>query len=168
MKALISVSSKRDIVRFAEGLNSLGIEIIATDGTAKELTSERIPVKRIAEITGFEEMLDGKIKTLHPLIHEMIMTADIGIVVVNLIPVDESKTALDKIDVGGVALIKSAIKSVNDVCVIVNYEKYESIFEELKRGGISRSTRFEMAVEACEYIISYEMKVKGIIKNIMI
>jgi len=167
-KALISVSDKGDIVEFAKGLNSLGIGIIATDGTAKALTSEGIPVTKVTDITGFEVVLDGKIKTLHPAIHEKIMTADIEIVVVNLIPTDASETALENIDVGGVALIKSGIKSMKDVCVIVNKERYKGILEELRKGGISSSTRLEMAIEASDYIISYELKVNEIIKGYLI
>ncbi|MDY6930428.1 MAG: phosphoribosylaminoimidazolecarboxamide formyltransferase [Halobacteriota archaeon] len=166
-KVLISVSDKEDIARFAEGLDSLGIEILATEGTANALMSEGIPVTKIEDITGFGNRLDGKIKTLHPSIHEMIMTGDIGIVVVNLIPLENSETTLEMIDVGGVALLKSGIKSVNDVCVVVNYERYEEILDELKSEGILRKTRFEMAIEACEYIISYENEVKKIIKSNM-
>ena len=170
MKALISVSNKDDLSEFAKGLNELGVEIIATGKTAKAILEcgSGIEVKSVSEITGFQEMLGGKIKTLHPSIHAAIMTSEIEIVAVNLIPVDydESKKSfsLDKIDVGGVALLKSGIKTFRDVSVIVNPKMYEKVLKELRDGKISDRTKLELAIEASDYLVDYEMKVNKLIK----
>ncbi len=171
MKALISVYEKEKIIEFAKGLNELGIEIIATDGTAKKILEAgiEIPVTNVSKLTGFEEMLSGKIKTLHPAIHAAIMTSEIEIVAVNLIPVDDEdskeKPSLDKMDVGGVALIKSGIKSFGDVAVIVNPKRYKVVLKELKEGKISDITRLKLAIEASDYIVWYESKVNEVIKT---
>ena len=166
MKALISVYDKEKIVEFTKCLNELGIEIIATEGTAKTILEGGIPVTKVSDITGFQEMLGGKIKTLYPTIHAKIMTSNIEIVAVNLIPVDTSKNSLEKMDVGGVALLKSGIKNFDDVAVIVNPERYDDIFKELKEGGVSNRTKLELAVEASDYILEYESKVNEIIKHL--
>ncbi|MDY6965186.1 MAG: hypothetical protein SVM80_04345 [Halobacteriota archaeon] len=166
MKALLSVSDKKKIVEFAEGLSDLEFEIMATYGTAKVILDSGISVTRVSEITGFQEMLDGKIKTLHPKIHEEIMISEIRIVAVNLIPIDGTEDPLEKMDVGGVALIKSGIKSYRDVAVVVNPEKYVEVLKELMGGKISDKTRLELAIEASDYIVEYESKVNEIIKHI--
>jgi len=166
MKALISVFNKEKVVELAEGLNDLGIDIIATDKTSRVIQQASIPVTRVSEITGFKEMLLGKIKTLHPLVHEKIMTSGIEIVAVNLIPIDPSENRLDEMDVGGVALLKSGIKNFKDVAVIVNPDRYDMILKELKEGEISYKTKLKLAIEASDSILNYESKVNKILKNL--
>ena len=173
MKALLSVSDKKNVVEFARGLNELGIEIIATKGTAKTIleADPKISLTNVAEITGFQEMLSGRIKTLHPKIHAAIMTQEIEIVAVNLIPLDgedeesRNSSSLDKMDVGGVALIKSGIKSFKDVLVITNPKRYDEVLKELREGEISDRTKLELAIEASDYIVEYESKVNEVIKS---
>jgi phosphoribosylaminoimidazolecarboxamide formyltransferase/IMP cyclohydrolase len=127
MKALISVFNKGKVVEFAKALNELGIEIIATEGTARPILKSGISVTKVSAFTGFQEMLGGKVKTLHPRIHAGIATAEIGIVTVNLIPMDldlglglATKNALNGMDIGGVAMLRSGIKNFENVAVIVN------------------------------------------------
>jgi phosphoribosylaminoimidazolecarboxamide formyltransferase/IMP cyclohydrolase len=165
MKALISVFNKNKVIEFARNLNKLGIEIIATEGTAKEISMSGVPVVRVSELTGFQEMLGGKIKTLHPTIHAEIMTSEIEIVAVNLIPLDLSQNSLKSMDVGGVAMLKSGIKNFKDVGVIVNPERYDDILKELAEGGISDRTKLELAIEASDYILEYESKVNEILRR---
>jgi phosphoribosylaminoimidazolecarboxamide formyltransferase/IMP cyclohydrolase len=167
MKALISVFNKDKAIEFAKALNGLGIEIIATEGTAKGILKRGTPVTKISEFTGFQEMLGGKVKTLHPRIHAAIATAEIGIVAVNLIPLDFStKNPLNSMDIGGVAMLRSGIKNFEHVAVIVNPARYEAIIEELGKGGeLSQDTKLHLAREASEYILAYESKIDMILKS---
>ncbi|MHC1584983.1 MAG: hypothetical protein ACXQS7_01790 [Candidatus Syntropharchaeia archaeon] len=153
MKSLISVFDKRDVDELAKNLEKLGIEIIATEGTAKKISEGGVIVKKTSEITGFSHWLDGRIKTIHPEIHKLILRGEIEILVVNLIP-----PSVD-IDVGGIAMIKSGIKNFRNVTVVVNPERYGILVEELRRGGVSQRTKMEFALEACEYVVSYESEI---------
>jgi phosphoribosylaminoimidazolecarboxamide formyltransferase/IMP cyclohydrolase len=162
MKALISVFNKEKVVEFAKGLNELGIEIIATEGTAKAILEGGIPVTEVSEITGFQEMRN--IKTLHPMIHTGIMTSEIGIVAANLIPLHSK--SIESIDVGGIALLKSGIKNFANTAVVVNPKRYDELIRELLEGGISHRTKLNLAIEASEYILKYELKINEILKGI--
>ena len=118
-RALISVSDKRNLKKFAAALSNLGIELIVTDGTAREISREGgpvTPVTPVSELTGFAELLGGGIKTLHPAVHAAIATSSITIVVVNLIPL----TTIESVDIGGVALLKSAMKNVRNVAAVTD------------------------------------------------
>lgn len=181
-RALISVYDKTGIVEFAKILHELDIEIISTGGTAKTLKDAGISVINISDVTGYPEMLDGRVKTLHPKIHGGILAQrekeehvkqleefkiqPIDIVVVNLYPFEETiarpnstlEEAIEQIDIGGVALIRSSAKNFSDVAVVVNPAKYELIIEELKRNNaeLTKETRLRLSVEAFKYTSLYD------------
>jgi phosphoribosylaminoimidazolecarboxamide formyltransferase/IMP cyclohydrolase len=149
-RALISVSDKRNLKKFANDLSSLGIGIIATEGTAREISQNGMPVSHVSELTGFSEMLGGRIKTLHPEVH-----AELGIVVVNLIPMSSIKS----MDIGGVALLKSAIKNFRNVAAVTDPDQYGGVIEEIRgTGDVSPETRLDLAIRASAYIVEYESK----------
>lgn len=177
MKALISVFNKDKVVEFARALNELGIEIIATEGTARPILESGIPVTKVSAFTGVQELLGGKIKTLHPRIHAGIATAEIGIIAVNLIPMDlgldlslglglATKNALKGMDIGGVALLRSGIKNFEHVAVIVNPARYDAIIKELEKGELSHDTKLRLAREASGYILDYETKIYDVLISI--
>ena len=180
-RALISVYDKRGIVKFAKELHKLGIEIIATEGTARFLKINGIPVKKVSDVTDFPEILDGRVKTLHPKIAGGILALrekeehmkelkkhgirPIDIVVSNLYPFEETiskesvelKDALENIDVGGPNMIRAAAKNFENVVVIVNPERYEEVLDELRENGeVSEKTRARLATEAFEYTAKYD------------
>jgi len=170
-RAIISVSNKKGIVEFAKELESMGIEILSTGGTAKTLRDAGIRVKDVSEHTGSPEMLDGRVKTLHPRVHggllsrrnnpkdmEEIRKYDIemiDMVVVNLYPFEETiskpgvtfEEAIENIDIGGPAMLRSASKNFRDVAVVVDPSDYGRILEEMReRGGnLSYETRLKLA-----------------------
>jgi phosphoribosylaminoimidazolecarboxamide formyltransferase/IMP cyclohydrolase len=160
MKAIISVFDKAGVAALATMLQEGGIELIATEGTARELEKCGIPVTRVADFTGSPELLGGQVKTLHPRIHAAIATGEIGMVVVNLIPPGHGhEKPLEKMDLGGVALIRSSIKNFEQVAVIINPAQYEGIIGEIKtQGAIARETRVSLAKDALRYIIDYDSK----------
>lgn len=159
-KALISVSDKRGVKKFARDLSDLGIEIIATEGTANEISQNGIPVTRVSEFTGFSEMLGGKIKTLHPAVHAAIATSDITVVVVNLIPL----TSIERMDIGGITLLKSAIKNFKNVAAVTDPGQYEGIIGEISSNGeVSDETGLKLAIQASAYIVDYESRVHEIL-----
>lgn len=173
-RALISVSDKTGIVEFARELQKLGIEIISTGGTSKLLKEGNIQVIEISEHTGFPEIMDGRVKTLHPKVHGGLLALrdneihrkqmkELGIkpidmVVVNLYPFEKTiakkdvslEEAIENIDIGGPSMIRSASKNYKHVIVVVNPKRYEFIIEELKanHNDISEKMRFELAIEA--------------------
>lgn len=181
-RALISVSDKNGIVKLAKELNSMGIEILSTGGTAKALRDGGIPVKDVSEYTGFPEMLDGRLKTLHPRIHGGLLSRrdnpkdmeeiknhginTIEMVVVNLYPFEETISrpgvsfleALENIDIGGPAMLRSASKNFQDVAVIVDPFDYEKILEEMKSldGDLSYRTRLELAKKVFRHTSRYD------------
>jgi phosphoribosylaminoimidazolecarboxamide formyltransferase/IMP cyclohydrolase len=167
MKAILSVYNKDNIVEFAKALTERGIELIATEGTAAEILTNGIGVTKVSEFTGFHEMLDGRIKTLHPRIHAGITTGEIGIVAVNLIPFDtSSKDPLATMDLGGVALLRTAIKNFEHAAAVVNPSSYNAIIEELtKDGELSHDTKLDLAREASEYILAYDSKIDMVLKR---
>jgi phosphoribosylaminoimidazolecarboxamide formyltransferase/IMP cyclohydrolase len=181
-RALISVSNKEGVVDFSQGLNKLGIEIISTGGTAKLLIEAGIKVKLISEVTNFPEILDGRVKTLHPLIfggilarsdnpiHQEQLAAQqiesIGLVVVNLYPFQKTiskkevslEEAIENIDIGGPSLLRAAAKNYQDVAVIINPQDYPVILEELEKnqGEISFETKKRLATEVFEHTLFYD------------
>jgi phosphoribosylaminoimidazolecarboxamide formyltransferase/IMP cyclohydrolase len=168
MKAVISVFNKGNVVAFAKALNELGTEIIATEGTARAILNNEIPVTKVSDFTGSQELLGGKIKTLHPRIHAGIATAEIGFVVVNLIPPDlTAKKPLDSMDIGGVAMLRSGIKNCENVAVIVHPSSYNEIIEELrKEGKISRHTKLRLAKEASKYLLAYDSQIDLLLEQL--
>ncbi|HVS83465.1 MAG TPA: bifunctional phosphoribosylaminoimidazolecarboxamide formyltransferase/IMP cyclohydrolase [Pyrinomonadaceae bacterium] len=186
-RALISVSDKTAIVEFARNLKSFGVEIISTGGTAKTLRDAGIEVRDVSDVTGFPEMMDGRIKTLHPSIHGALLglrdnpehvaamrehnIEPIDMVVINLYPFEETiarngvtlEEAIEQIDIGGPAMIRSAAKNAQDVAVIVRAEDYELVVEEMKNydGSLSIATRKRLALEAFGRTARYDMMVSA-------
>jgi len=190
-RALLSVSDKKGLVEFGRELSSLGIEIISTGGTARALRDAGIPVKEVSQVTGFPEMLDGRVKTLHPVIHGGILARrdiarhmgelrahgiePIDMVVVNLYPFEATvkardcgyEEAIEQIDIGGPCLIRAAAKNHASVVVIVDPDDYERVVEEMKeRGGkIHRRTSTELAVKAFERTSQYDGAIASWLKS---
>src|SRR6185295_7548939 len=184
-RALISVSDKTGIIDFARELRSFGVEIISTGGTAKILREAGIEVRDVADVTGFPEMMDGRVKTLHPKIHGGLLglrenqehlraMRDHGIeaidmVVVNLYPFEQTinrpdvtrEEAIEQIDIGGPAMIRSAAKNAQDVAVIVVSKRFASVLDEMKSndGSLSLNTRNALAQEAFEQTARYDIVV---------
>ncbi len=184
-RALISVSDKTGVVEFAKELKSFGAEIISTGGTAKTLRENGIEVTEVSEITGFPEMMDGRVKTLHPKIHGAFLALrdnaehvdamkthaiePIDLIVVNLYPFAETISkpdvtlaeAIENIDIGGPAMIRSASKNWRDVAVVTDVRLYENILTELKENGgsLSLETRKRLAFLAYSNTASYDMDI---------
>jgi len=166
MKAILSVYNKAGVATFARALHDRRVELIATEGTARELQKSRIPVTRVADFTGSPELLGGLVKTLHPRIHAAIATGEIGIVVVNLIPPAQGAKPLETMDIGGVALIRSAIKNFEQVAVIVDPTQYNRILEEIRDAGdITRETKVRLAKEALHYIMDYDSDIARLLEQ---
>ena len=181
-RALISVSDKEGIVDFAKGLEELGIEIVSTGGTARLLRKAKVKVKLISDVTGFPEILEGRVKTLHPFIFGGILAKresalhqkqiaeqkvdQIDLVVVNLYPfektVSQKEVALDEaienIDIGGPSLLRAAAKNYQDVTVVINPRNYPALLSELREndGKISLDTKKRLAVEVFEHTSFYD------------
>ena len=170
-RALISVSDKTGIVEFAKFLKSNNVEIISTGGTAKKLRDEGINVRDVSKLTGFPEIMDGRVKTLHPKVHGGIMNVrdnkehqkqkdqhsirDIDMVVINLYPFEQTiarnadfEEAIENIDIGGPSMIRSAAKNHNDVTVIVNPERYTGVIEVMKQNGGATTPKVRKALAA--------------------
>jgi len=170
MKAVISVFDKTGVVKFAKALYEHGIALLATEGTARTISASGIPVTRVSDFTGSPELLGGKVKTLHPRIHADIATGEIGFVVVNLIPLDPAsaskKPLLDKMDIGGVAMLRNGIKNLEHVAVIVDPARYDEILEELENERtIARDTKLSLAKEALEYLQAYDSQVATLLER---
>lgn len=170
-RAILSVYDKEGIVEFAQGLESLGVEILSTGGTYKLLKEKGVRVKEVSEHTGFPEMLDGRVKTLHPKIHGGILgrrddpkhleqmkaqgIEPIDLVAVNLYPFKATiskpnvalEEAIENIDIGGPTMLRSAAKNYRDVAVLIDPKDYGPVLDEMKRSGgeISESKRYELA-----------------------
>ncbi len=179
-RALISVSDKTGIVRFAQQLARNGVEILSTGGTSSLLKENQIPVTDVSDHTGFPEMMGGRIKTLHPLIHGGLLgrrgiddqtmkehgIAPIDLVVVNLYPFRQTvaregcdlATAIENIDIGGPAMLRAAAKNYTAVTVVVDSGDYDAILAEMEQneGAVSEATRFSLAVKAFEHTAAYD------------
>jgi phosphoribosylaminoimidazolecarboxamide formyltransferase/IMP cyclohydrolase len=179
--ALISVSDKTGVVDFARGLHALGVKVLSTGGTARLLADAGVPVVEVADHTGFPEMLDGRVKTLHPTIHGGLLARrdvpahvaalaehgiePIDLLVVNLYPFEATVAkagctldeAIENIDIGGPAMVRSAAKNWKDVAVLTDASQYEGVLGELQQGGrVSEATRFALAVAAFNRISDYD------------
>jgi phosphoribosylaminoimidazolecarboxamide formyltransferase/IMP cyclohydrolase len=179
-RALVSVSDKSGVVEFARALAAFGIEIISTGGTAKLLDKEGVRVTQVSAYTGFAEMLDGRVKTLHPKIHGGLLArrddpahvAAIGaagippidLLVVNLYPFAAAvadpqcrlEDAIENIDIGGPAMLRAAAKNYAGVAVLVDPADYPRVLAELRAGGVSKTTRFALAQKAFAHTAAYD------------
>lgn len=191
-RALISVTDKTGIVEFAKELELLGIEIISTGGTAKVLREGGVNVIDISELTGFPEILEGRVKTLHPKVHggilfkrekedhiETIKKHDIkpiDLIVVNLYAFEkvvkkeaDLDTAIENIDIGGPTLIRAGAKNFKYVTVIIDPNDYSKILEEIKKyGNTTLQTRFELAKKVFKLTSSYDQMIYNYLSNIHI
>ncbi|HEU5235696.1 MAG TPA: bifunctional phosphoribosylaminoimidazolecarboxamide formyltransferase/IMP cyclohydrolase [Pyrinomonadaceae bacterium] len=191
-RALISVSDKTGIVDFARELKTFGVEIISTGGTAKTLRDAGIEVRDVSDVTGFPEMMDGRIKTLHPKIHGALLglrdepehvaamneqgIEPIDMVVINLYPFEETikrenvteADAIEQIDIGGPAMIRSAAKNAQDVAVIVRVEDYSKIIEEIRAhdGALSLETRKALAQTAFRVTSIYDALISAYLAGV--
>jgi phosphoribosylaminoimidazolecarboxamide formyltransferase / IMP cyclohydrolase len=181
-RALVSVTDKTGIVEFAGRLSALGVELISTGGTAKILRESGIAVQDVAEVTGFPEMLDGRLKTMHPRITGGILAVrsdaghvralaehgihPIDMVVVNLYQFEKAAAKagvtldelIENIDIGGPTMIRSAAKNFHDVAVVVSPEDYNAIYEEMRQsdGALSRETHWRLAQKAFQTTAGYD------------
>lgn len=182
--ALISVSDKNGIVEFAKGLSEQGVKIISTGGTAKLLAESGIEIVEIGEFTGFPEMLDGRVKTLHPKVHGGILNVrdnekhqstmkehgleDIDMVVVNLYPFEatvakgaEHEEVVENIDIGGPSMIRSAAKNHKFVTIVVDNNDFDRVLGEIKNGGTELDTRIDLARKAYSHTGVYDSIIAG-------
>ena len=179
-RALISVSDKTGIVEFARALSETGVEILSTGGTAKLLQDNKVAVTEVSDYTGFPEMMDGRVKTLHPKIHggllgrrgidDAVMAehgiAPIDMVVVNLYPFEQTvakpgcdlETAIENIDIGGPTMLRAAAKNHASVAVVVDAADYERVLKEMatNNNALSDATRFDLAVKTFEHTANYD------------
>ena len=180
-RALISVSDKEGLAAFAKGLAGIDIEIISTGGTARYLKDQGIQVRDVSDLTGFPEIMDGRVKTLHPKVHGGILgrrndprhldqmkqhgIEPIDLIAVNLYPFEKTSSkpdcsleeAIEQIDIGGPAMIRSAAKNFHDVAVVVAPDDYPKILEELQRhGALSPETRMRLAGRAFTHTARYD------------
>jgi len=183
-RALISVSDKRGVADFARQLAALGIEIISTGGTAKLLQSESIAVTEVSEITGFPEMMDGRLKTLHPKVHGGILArrgvdeavmeqhgiGAIDVVCVNLYPFQQTvadptctlETAIENIDIGGPTMVRAAAKNHQAVTVVVDADDYAAVLAQIKaNGAVDNALRFQLAVKAFQHTAAYDAAISN-------
>lgn len=186
-RALISVSDKTGIVEFAESLAKFGVEIISTGGTAKSLRDAGIEAREVSDVTGFPEMMDGRVKTLHPKIHGAFLALrdnaehvsamethniePIDLVVINLYPFEKTieqedvslEEAVEQIDIGGPAMIRSASKNWRDVAVVTDAELYESVLQEMIEtgGSLSLQTRRRFAALAYTRTAAYDLAISS-------
>ncbi len=191
MRALISVSDKTGIVELAQALHSLGVSLISTGGTAKLLAEQGLPVTEVAEVTAFPEMLDGRVKTLHPKVHGGLLARrdvpehmaalkthgidTIDLLIVNLYPFEATVAqpgctlddAIENIDIGGPAMVRSAAKNWKDVAVLTDASQYAGVIDELKTSGkVSDATRFALSVAAFNRISNYDGAISDYLSSI--
>lgn len=191
MKALISVSDKTGIVEFAQALHALDVQLLSTGGTAKLLAGVGLPVTEVAEVTQFPEMLDGRVKTLHPMVHGGLLARrdlpehmaalkehgieTIDLLVVNLYPFEATVAkagctladAIENIDIGGPAMVRSAAKNWKDVGVLTAADQYEAVLAELKANGkLSDKLRFALSVAAFNRIAQYDGAISDYLSSV--
>ena len=190
-RALISVSDKAGIIEFAKALSGLGIEILSTGGTAKLFRDSNIPVIEVSDYTGFPEMLDGRVKTLHPKVHGGILgrrdlpehvsamqaqnIPNIDMVVVNLYPFEATvakpnctlEDAIENIDIGGPAMVRSAAKNWKDVAVLTDASQYAETLTELRanKGELAEATTFKLSVAAFNRISNYDAAISDYLSS---
>ncbi len=185
LTALLSVSDKTGIVDFARALHAQGIQLLSTGGTAKLLADSGLPVTEVSEITGFPEMLDGRVKTLHPRVHGGLLArrdvpahmaalkehgiGTIDLLIINLYPFAQAtarpdctlEDAIENIDIGGPAMLRAAAKNWQDVGVVIDPADYPQVLAELQAGGLKRSTKFMLAKKVFAHTAAYD----GMITN---
>ncbi len=191
MNALLSVSEKTGIVEFARALHALGVKLISTGGTAKLLAEQGLPVTEVAEVTEFPEMLDGRVKTLHPKVHGGLLArrdvplhmaalkahgiATIDLLVVNLYPFEATVAkagctladAIENIDIGGPAMVRSAAKNWADVGVLTDASQYPAVLAELQANGkLSDKLRFALSVAAFNRIAQYDGAISDYLSSV--
>ena len=191
MNALLSVSDKTGIVDLARQLHQLGLGLISTGGTAKLIAEAGLPVTEVAQVTGFPEMLDGRVKTLHPKIHGGLLARrdlpehrsalqqhgidTIDVLVVNLYPFEATvakagctlEDAIENIDIGGPAMVRSAAKNWKDVAVLTDASQYAQVVSELTtHGRVSEATRFALAVAAFNRIAQYDAAISDYLSSV--
>ena len=180
MRAIISVSDKAGVAEFARGLSKLGFELFSTGGTKKAMAEAGVPVKSISEITGFPEILDGRVKTLHPMVHGGLLARrdipahiaelkknkieQIDLVAVNLYPFVQTvakdgvtlEEALENIDIGGPTMIRAAAKNFPGVIVVVDPADYQTVLDKLSQGSLPLEERRKLAKKAFQHVAAYD------------
>lgn len=189
-RALVSVTDKTGIIDLCRELRAFGVELLSTGGTARLLRDNDIPVVEVAEFTGFPEMLDGRVKTLHPKVHGALLArrdraahmealATHGIPVIDLLVVNlyafeatvgqpgcTLEQAIENIDIGGPAMVRSAAKNWRGVAVVTDPDQYEQVLSEIRRSGeVSEGTRFALAVAAFNRISSYDAAISDYLSS---
>ncbi|MBM7854258.1 phosphoribosylaminoimidazolecarboxamide formyltransferase/IMP cyclohydrolase [Desulfohalotomaculum tongense] len=188
-RALISVSNKDGLVEFGRGLAQLGVEIVSTGGTARTLKEAGVPVTYISHVTGFPEILDGRVKTLHPKVHGGILAmrteehlkqlkeldiTPIDLVVVNLYPFRETVAkpgvtlaeAIENIDIGGPTMVRAAAKNYQNVLVVVNPRRYREVLEALQKNAVSAELRLALAREAFAHTAAYDSAISSYLTGV--
>jgi len=190
MKALISVSDKTGILDLAKALHNLKVELVSTGGTAKLLAEQGLPVTEVAQLTEFPEMLDGRVKTLHPKVHGGLLARrdvpehmaalkehgiqTIDLLIVNLYPFEATvakpgctlEDAIENIDIGGPAMVRSAAKNWKDVAVLTDASQYATVIAELTaHGQVSEKTRFALSVAAFNRISNYDAAISDYLSS---
>ncbi len=193
MKALLSVSDKTGIVEFAQALHALGVGLLSTGGTAKLLADAGLPVTEVAEVTQFPEMLDGRVKTLHPKVHGALLARrdlpahmaalqehgidTIDLLVVNLYPFEATVAkpgctladAIENIDIGGPAMVRSAAKNWQDVGVVTAADQYAAVLAELQADGkLSDQLRFSLSVAAFNRVSQYDGAISDYLSSVQL
>ena len=192
-RAILSVSDKTGLVEFGKALNQRGFELVSTGGTARALADAGLPVVNVSDVTGFPEMMDGRVKTLHPMIHggilarrnhpedvELAKQHGIGLVdlvVVNLYPFVETAARpgiafddlIEQIDIGGPSLVRAASKNFKDVLIVVSPKDYDAVIGELDRpGGPSPAFRFDLARRAFEHTGQYDTAIAATLNEVKV
>ena len=191
MRAIISVSDKAGVTDFAKDLSQLGFEIFSTGGTKKALADAKVPVKSVSEITGFPEILDGRVKTLHPMVHGGLLAKrnlpahmaelaenkiePIDLVAVNLYPFVQTVTkqgvtldeALENIDIGGPTMIRAAAKNFPSVIVVVDPADYKLVVEKLRQGDLALDERKRLAQKAFQHVAAYDTAISQYLRQDM-
>ena len=186
-RALVSVSDKRGLIPFVTGLSELGVEVLSTGGTCRQLRDAGLAVIEVSEKTGFPEIMDGRVKTLHPVIHggllgrrgtdEPVMKEHgiepIDLLVVNLYPFEQTiaredaslDDAIENIDIGGPAMIRAASKNHDGVAVIVEPDDYESVLEDIRNDNLTLDSRRRLAAKAYAHTASYDTAITRYLSN---
>ena len=189
MRAILSVFDKTGIVEFAEGLAKLGCEIVSTGGTQGAIEAAGIPVVGISTVTGFPEILDGRVKTLHPVVHAGILARQdvpehvqvlrdhaitpVDVVAGNLYPFVETLNSgagheeiIENIDIGGPTLIRAAAKNADSVLVVVDPSDYTPVLDALVNGQVDAALRTRLAAKAFRHTADYDTHIAGYFKAI--
>lgn len=191
-RAIISVTDKSGIVEFSRKLKDMGVEILSTGGTAKVIREGGVAVKDISEYTGFPEIMDGRVKTLHPKVHGGLLgvrsnpghvkmmeengISNIDLIVVNLYQFEKTvakegvtlEDAIENIDIGGPAMLRSSAKNFNDVTVIIDPSDYERVLKEMKenQGSTLLKTRFYLAKKVFNLTHKYDGAISRYLESV--